>query len=355
MKVLVIVPMLHCGGVARTVSKLTHVWQKTHNVLIAVFDVSKIAYSYGGTQIDLKCPPVNGTWFKLTNIFRRFFRLTALIWKEKPDRIISFMESANFPAILAASLTGTLSSLSVSVRSDPKIFMRAHKCLMPLLYRFPNRVIAISQGVSLALEKMGIPRQKLSFIPNPPPLQNELKIAGETDNIRRPPHYILGVGRLSPEKGFERLMAAFAGIDDPDLHLVILGEGAERANLETLAEELKISARFMMPGAVENVAPWFQNALCFVLSSRYEGWGNVLVEAMYYRCPAVSFDCCYGPNEIREHEVSGLLVPEGDVHALRSAIVKVVSNDALRKQFVEESLRRLEQFDVKEIAEKWIL
>jgi glycosyltransferase involved in cell wall biosynthesis len=355
MKILVIISTLQRGGAERVVSRLTDVWQKSDEALIAVFDALEIAYTYGGTLVDLKCSAANGIWGKIINSFRRIFKLAALIRKEKPDHIISFMESANFPAILAASFTGTLTCLTVSVRDDPERFILPYRCLISCLYRFPKRVVAVSQGVSLALEKMNIPKKKLFFIPNPAPCKlHEIENKNEETVHLAPPRYILGVGRLHPQKGFDRLMAAFAGIDDPDLHLVILGEGKERAKLETLAEELKISARVMLPGVVNNIAPWYKNALCYVLSSRHEGWPNVLMEAMYWRCPVIAFNCRYGVNEIIESEVSGLLVPEGDICALQVAIVKIIENDLLREKFVKESLRKLEQFDVNNIAKIWL-
>jgi len=354
MKILVIVPTLHRGGAERAVSRLSQAWQEAHEVLVTVFDSSMAAYPYGGNLVDLKCPAVNGIWGKLINSLRRISSLVSLIRKEKPDRIISFMESANFPAVLAALLTRSLSCLTVSVHDDPKRFIPIQRHLIPLLYRFPRCVVAVSQGVLLALEKMGIPQQKLFFIPNSSPGNQEKTENIKEENIRRPPRYVLGVGRLSPQKRFDRLMVAFAGIDDPSLCLVILGEGDERAGLETLAEELGINDRFMMPGAIGDIASWYENALCFVLSSEHEGWPTVLMEAMHYHCPVVSFDCRYGPSEIIESEVSGLLVPEGDVIALRSAIIKVINNETLRESFVKESLRKMKQYDVKNIAKMWL-
>jgi len=352
MKILVIIPTLHRGGAERVVSRLSQVWQKAHEVFVAVFDVSKVTYSYGGNLVDLKCPPINSIGGKTVNAIRRVFRLAALIRKEKPDCIISFMESANFPVIQAASLTGKLACLTVSVRVDPKRLLPLHQYLIPWFYHFPKRVVAVSKGVSLSLENMGVPKLKLCFIPNPAP-DGPRKIENKK-NTHLPPRYILGVGRLHPQKGFDRLMTAFAGIGDPNLHLVILGEGDERANLENLAKEFKISERLMMPGAVDDVAAWYENALCFVLSSRYEGWPNVLMEAMHYRCPVISFDCRYGPDEIIESGVSGILVPEGDIHALRVAILEIINNDTLRGKFVNESLHKLKQFDVNSISKMWL-
>lgn len=351
---MVIISSLHRGGAERVVSRLSCTWQEVHDVLLTVFDSSKIAYSYGGVLVDLKCPSVNGIRDKIVNALRRVFRLITLIRKEKPDCIISFMESANFPVILAASLTNTLTRLSVSVRNNPEHFGLIQRYLMFFLYRLPKRVVAISQGVLLTLKKMKVPCEKLFFIPNPAPGGLRKVENKEEKNIPRPSRYILGVGRLHPQKRFDRLMAVFAGIDDPDMFLVILGEGDERANLESLARQLKIDTRLIMPSVVDDIAPWYENALCFVLSSEYEGWGNVLIEAMNWRCPVVSFDCPYGPSEIIESGVSGLLVPEGDIPALRRAILEVINSDTMREKFVKESLLRLKQFDVNQIAKMWL-
>jgi glycosyltransferase involved in cell wall biosynthesis len=354
MKILVIIPSLQRGGAERVVSRLTQIWQETHEVLIAVFDSSEIAYLYAGNLVDLKCPSLNSVWGKVINSFRRVLRLATLIRTEKPDRIIGFMESANFPAILSASMLGALDRLSVSVRDDPEWFVLTYRYLIPWLYRLPKRVVGVSQGVSFALKKMGVPRQKLFFIHNPA-LKDLKKVENKSgENVCRPPRYILGVGRLHPQKGFDRLMTAFAGIDDPELHLVILGEGQERANLEALAEKLRISTRLMMPGAVADVSSWYENALCFVLSSRHEGFSNVLIEAMQWRCPVISFDCRFGPNEVIEHEASGFLIPEGDVDALRMAMVEVVGNDVLREKKKKNSLCALKKFDANRIANAWL-
>lgn len=351
MKILVIIPSLHRGGAERVVSLLTTEWAKSNEVVLSVFDASCPAYSYGGQLVDLACAARGGVFNQMKNALSRVGNLVRLIRYERPDHIISFMESANFPVVLAAALTGHLGSLTVSVRNDPGRFPIFYRGLIPFLYRLPRRVVAVSAGVSEALVGMGVPRRKAYAIPNPIALEAGRDTVHPAVLSAR---FILAVGRLHPQKGFDRLLQAFASLALEDLHLVILGEGAKCQVLATLALELGIASRVHLIGSVIDPFPWYQKAQCFVLSSRYEGWPNVLMEAMACACPVVSFDCNYGPVEIIEDGVSGLLVKEGDVAGLAAAIRRVLNDDELRIHLANQGRLRVAQFDVEKIAKQWL-
>jgi GalNAc-alpha-(1->4)-GalNAc-alpha-(1->3)-diNAcBac-PP-undecaprenol alpha-1,4-N-acetyl-D-galactosaminyltransferase len=354
MKILVLIPSLHRGGAERVVSLLTPEWARSHSVVVAVFDTSRRAYGHGGILADLRLPTRPGLHHKIWNAVRRVGRVASLIRKENPDRIICFMESANFPAILASALSCRLGRLIVSVHNDPLRFHWAYRALMPLLYRLPDRIVAVSSGVSAGLASIGVPRRKLEFIPNPaPPVSNQVG-KDDADAAVIPPRYILGVGRLHRQKGFDRLIRAFSSLPDPDLRLVILGEGRERASLQRLAEELRVADRVELRGVVENPEPWYRSALCFVLSSRHEGWPNVLMEAMRNGCPAISYDCRYGPSEILEHGKSGLLVADGDERMLAESIIRLLSTPDLRESLAEVGRRRVDQFSAERLAPLWL-
>ena len=246
----------------------------------------------------------------------RSVRLMDVFRSERPDRIVSFMEGANFPAIAAAAATGFLDRLRVSVHIDPSMMGAKYRALIPWLYRVPERVITPSQGVKKALEGMGVPGKKVAAIPNPVVTPG---IAEPTSRSPFPRRFIMGAGRLHIAKGFDRLLNAFSSIHRRDLDLVILGERDEHAVLVALAQDLGIETRVHFPGAVSDIETWYRDAECFVLSSRYDGWANVLVEAMPNGCPVVSFDCRYGPSEIVEDGKDGLLVDEGNIGALTVA------------------------------------
>ncbi len=383
MKILVVIPNLHGGGAQRVVSLLSQEWAKSHGVTIALFDASEISYDHGGRIVDLRDPvdaPGNPNTFirKIYNVETRSMPLLGLVrrslpdiikntynigmrstWllsllrRERPDRIISFMEIANIPATIASTLTGRLPHLTISVRNNPAyIFSFQDRLLAPLLYRLPSRVIAVSEGVKRGMASVWrLPLERISFIPN----SVAMKTAQETTSpLPECYSYILGVGRLVPQKGFERLLQAFHRLNRPALHLAILGEGPERANLLRLARELGLEGRLHLPGHVAEVETWYRHTACFVLSSRYEGWPNVLGEALANGCPVVSFNCNYGPSEILEDGKYGLLAPEGDVEALAGAIVRVLDDDALQRDLAAKGSERAQMFGPEKIATRWL-
>lgn len=355
MKVLAVISSLHRGGAERVVSLLSQEWAKNHVVNIAVFDASNLGYVYGGELIDLQLAANVGLLNKITSAVRRVVSLARLFNTVKPDRIISFMESANFPCILAAALTGDRSRLWVSVHNDPGRFPLSYRKLIPLMYKIPQTVVAVSKGVGNALAQLGVPKTKLLVIPNPaPPHAPSLSIALPKP-FDAPDRYILGVGRLHHQKGFDRLLEAFANLADHDLHLVILGEGQERNYLKEKAQILGVSARVHMPGSIEDIWPWYRHALCFVLSSRYEGWGNVLIEAMGQKCPVIAFDCRYGPSEIICHEENGILVKEGDVDGLTINIKKTIKDKLYSENLSKNGAQITEKLSASQLAEKWTL
>jgi glycosyltransferase involved in cell wall biosynthesis len=136
-----------------------------------------------------------------------------------------------------------------------------------------------------------------------------------------PPVY-LSAGRLAVEKDHATLLRAFALYcqDGRPGRLMILGEGPLRAELQVLSNALGISERVTMPGFVPNPLPYIRRAAAFVLTSRAEGFGNVLVEALGVGTPVISTDCPYGPAEILDHGRYGLLVPCEDPVSLAAAI-----------------------------------
>ena len=354
MTLLVVISSLRRGGAERVVSLLSQEWVKNHEVKIAVFDASYVAYSYGGELIDLSLPASNSYFMKIRQALLRLLAIIQLFKSNKPDKIISFMESANFPCALAATLTNKRSRLWVSVRNDPQRFSAIYKKLIPLLYRLPSKVIAVSEGVAQALSELGVPEKKLISIPNPAPSQAPALSVTLSPPTCAPERYILGVGRLHQQKGFDRLIKALACVEDPRLHLVLLGKGKEWQALAKLAKALNVASRVHMLGAVDDLWPWYRNAQCFILSSRHEGWPNVIMEAMTQGIPVVAFNCRYGPSEIIEHGDSGLLVDEGDVTGLAQAIQQVNGSYKLRRQLVANALLILPKWSVKRISTLWL-
>jgi len=166
---------------------------------------------------------------------------------------------------------------------------------------------------------------------------------------------LLAAGRLDSQKGFSLLIDAFAeaGRARPDWSLVILGEGPLREDLQRQIEVASIADRVVMPGYVGNVADWYRRASIFVLSSRFEGFPNVLLEAMAFGLPAVSFDCKSGPSDIIRPGVDGLLVKTGDAAALANAMARLMDDGVLRMQMASEAVAVRERFSEQAVMTQW--
>ena len=351
MKVVVVINSLTSGGAERVVSTLTREWARDHQVVVALFDASRAAYDHGGAIEDLGTPSLRSPAKKLYNAILRSIRLVRVLRRERPDRVVSFMESANFPTIVAATFTGMLGRLCVSVRGNPTELPRLNRLLLSIAYRLPERVVVPSHGVMRALRNMRLPARRLAVISNPIAKSTE---ADESAGAESPLRYVLGVGRLAREKGFDRLLKAFSEVGQSDVQLVILGDGAERAALLALSQELGISSQVRLPGVVSDVDSWYRRADCLVLTSHHEGSPNVVVEAMANGCPVVSFDCRYGPAELLEGGRSGVLVQQDDIRGLSKAIQRLVSDRTLRAHLATVGLQRAKAFSVEKIAPRWL-
>ena len=351
MKVVVVINSLRRGGAERVVCTLTREWVREHQVLIALFDASHVEFDHGGKIEDLEAPPRGRALKKLHIAVLRSIRLARLLRRERPDLIVSFMESANFPTLAASAVTRLSRRLCVSVRNDPAKIPRIKRLLIPFAYRRAARIVAPSNGVKNALQEMGLPARRLSVIPNPIARRTDLTPSRCADF---PSRYILAVGRLERQKGFDRLLKAFSDVKQSGVDLVILGDGTQRAALLAMSRELGIGPRLHLPGAVSDVEVWYRYADCFVLASHYEGWPNVVVEAMAAGCPVVSFDCSYGPAEILEDGASGVLVLQDDINGLTDAIRRVLANRTLRGHLSQVGLERARAFSVEKIAPRWL-
>ena len=352
MKVLVVIPSLRCGGAERVVSILSHEWSRNHEVVVAVFDASEQFFACGGRLQDVGLPAKKSVLGKVSNALKRIVRLRSLIKRERPQRIICFTESANFPALIAACSLWQQQRVTVSVHCDPIHILRIQRWLIAFGYGMAHRVVAVSRGTHTALAAFGVPQHKLQTIYNPLPLGHNLRCNDAP--TAAPKQYILAVGRLEPCKGFDLLLSAFAQLVTRDVHLVILGEGSQRKRLEAMARSLSVTKRVHMPGALFDMAPWYQHAVCFVMSSRTEGFSNVLLEAMGSGCPVVSFACPYGPLELIEHGVNGCLVDLENTQELAKAIDKLVTDESLRARLASNAQRRIAALTVEHIAPQWL-
>jgi GalNAc-alpha-(1->4)-GalNAc-alpha-(1->3)-diNAcBac-PP-undecaprenol alpha-1,4-N-acetyl-D-galactosaminyltransferase len=323
LKILLVAQTLRKGGAERVVSLLSQEFEKQgHKVKIILFD-KKIEYEYGGEIINLNTPASSNYIIKLIRLFQRIIKLKQIFKKEEPDLILSFMESCNFASIL----TGY--EIVVSIRNNPEKKLNWYqKKLIKILYNFHNvkRVVTVSRGIEKILnEKYHI--NNTFTIYNPVVFDKDYSIK---EDLSKYQPYILGVGRLHKQKNFVLLIEAFSKTKAKAfLNLLIVGEGKERENLKKLIKELNLTNKVFLVGKKNNIKDYYLQSEIFVLSSKFEGFPNVLVEALSNGCACISTDCPTGPNEIIKNGENGILVKNEDVSELAMAIDKVYFNKAV--------------------------
>lgn len=280
--------------------------------------------------------------------------LRRLLARERPDVLCSFMDHANCVALLASRrlpgapvvVAGVQNPPSSSLNAVPAPVRGALRAGMRALYPRADAVVALSAGVGHEMERM-IPgvRGRVAVIPNAgmdgaaePPSAAPARPAGEGP-------VLVACGRLVPQKGYPVLLRALARVRERvPARLRILGEGPLRDELGALARELGVADAVSFEGFRPDPARFMAAADVFVLSSEYEGFGNVIVEAMAAGAPVVATDCPYGPGEILEGGRHGLLVPPGDAERFAGAVLRVLGDDALRERLRHAGAARARDF-----------
>jgi glycosyltransferase involved in cell wall biosynthesis len=263
------------------------------------------------------------------------------------------MDKVNILTLLAARGLGV--PVVVSERNDPSMSSigRGWDFLRRRTYSKASALVLQSPATLAFFDFLS--SSKKHVIPNPvmpPPTPlNE----AESRQPFGAKYFIAAMGRLVEQKGFDLLLAAFAAVSNkyPDWSLVILGEGPLRKELENQVESLKLGTRVQLAGQVSNPYPMLRRADLFVISSRFEGFPNALLEAMATGLPVVGFDCPSGPRNIIREGVDGLLVPPEDVGALAAALDRLMGNPAERERLAKHAPEVLERFGMCEIMAKW--
>ena len=309
------------------------------------FDVTFVVHKVQGGLVPVVPSGIRVVTLEAKRTLGALLPLVRFLRREKPDLLLSSLGPNNIIAIWAAILarvkTRVIASLHNSMLGENLINNWQLK-IMPFMYRrflwAADGIIAVSEAVAVELAAMtGIPRDRVTMIHNPvitddfnkrlkePILHPWLKDNGTP--------VVLGVGRLVAQKDFATLLEAFAlVVRERSARLILLGEGELRESLLKQAHRLDIADKVYLAGFVLNPLPFMLHAGVFVLSSRFEGFGNVLVEALACGTPVVSTACKGGPEEILDGGRFGRLVPVGDAKAMAYAISAALAEEPKRDE-----------------------
>jgi glycosyltransferase involved in cell wall biosynthesis len=292
-----------------------------------------------------------------------FPRLIKYLQQENPKTLLAALHYPCEIALLAKRISGVSTKIIVSehnhlsqeAKRTSQLSVRLTPLAARLLYPWASGIVAVSQGVAEDLANITrLPKKHIDLIYNPvitpeifakakQPINHPWFQPGEIP-------VILAAGRLYPQKDYPTLIRAFAQVRQVRRsRLVILGDGPEATNLNNLVSELGLEEDVVMLGFADNPYAYMAKAAVFILSSAWEGFGNVLVEAMAVGTPVVSTNCPSGPSEILASGKYGDLTPVGESKALAEAILNVLSGNT--KQV---DLQWLQQFTLESCAQKYL-
>jgi glycosyltransferase involved in cell wall biosynthesis len=282
-----------------------------------------------------------------------------ILQRFRPHIVVTVTKSMNLAASVSLTAYGRGRAAWIAREGNNTGAMLDHESPHPLIrrlqdaavrgcYQRADAVVAISDGVARGLTgRFRLNPTRVRTIHNAVDVDRIRALATEPLDKAPSEPFVVAAGRLDHQKGFDVLIEAFAAHVAPrGFSLVILGEGVERARLESLARSLGVSARVQLPGFVGNPWAYFARATLFACSSRWEGFGNVIIEALACGAPVVSTDCDFGPREILRHGETGWLVPSGDAEALGQAMAAALTDTARTAKVAACGSRRAEDFSV---------
>jgi GalNAc-alpha-(1->4)-GalNAc-alpha-(1->3)-diNAcBac-PP-undecaprenol alpha-1,4-N-acetyl-D-galactosaminyltransferase len=356
MKILFLISSLGAGGAERVATTLCNAWSARGDdvTLVPTYSGGGAAFYEVGHEVELiTLADLVGTAPKgLRSYARRLLTLRRLIGKRKPDVIVSFLPNVNVAAILATAFMSV--PLIICERNDPSSRSPSGiwEIACKLTYRFADMLTVQTDAVAVKAARLYPGLAKISVIPNPLS-EGVLSTTASKNTARR---ILLSMGRLTEQKQVDKLIAAFAELASrfPDWDLHMYGEGPLKTSLALQIDESGLQVRVSLKGGTRE--PWqvMAGADAFVMTSKYEGFPNALLEAMGTGLACVVTDCPSGPREITCDGRDALLVPMGDSQGLLDALARVMGNDLLRRDLGRQARESVTgRFSLDAVIAQW--
>ena len=332
------------GGAERVMSVICNkMIERNHDVYLATDLSQPIAY-----QLDSKINLIDinvKKKIRFLEIAKRFKTIRSVAKKTKPDVIISFVWKTNFYVILS-----TL-GLSIPVIASERSTFIWKMTFFEKIARF--HINKLAQRVTvLTNTDMDFLKSKLKntiLIPNFSSFR-----AHEKNDILERKKNIIAIGNRPYIKGFDNLMIVWGQLSHkyPEWKLEIYGSGNTQ-ELDNLIDTYQLSDSVKLMGFSSNIDEIMRKSSIFVLSSRYEGFPNVLIEAMSQGCACISFDCNAGPRDIITDNKSGLLVKDQDLKEMEKSLELLITDEKLRERLSVQAREEVKRFDPDTIVDKW--
>ncbi len=339
------VSALGAGGAERVIAQLAqHCARLGYTISVITFDSADDPI-YHDLPDSVRLRRLNCRKGGFQGNVRRITELRGTLKQIKPDLLISFLTKNN---LLASVATTALPLKWIACERNNPERQNAHPAwnrMLDIAYRKADAIVCQTNGVTRCFPASV--QDRISVIPNPiTPVTSKAAASGKR---------IAAVGRLDWQKGFDNLIDAFSEVapDHPGWSLDIWGSGTEQSALQNQIVEHKIAGRINLRGTSDRPGGWVDETDLFVLSSRYEGFPNVLGEALAAGLPVIATDCDFGPKDMVTHGQDGWLVPVESPRALAGALDKLMSDEPLRRKLAHAATAAAARFAPEHVMKQW--
>lgn len=356
-KVLFFLYSLSGGGAERTVINIINNIDKNKFDVLLVIGTNKNNDYINLVNKDVKIKTLDCKKLRLS-----LLKLRNNISKENPDILFSTINANNIILLLAKLLTFKKIPTIVreaNNRTESGSVTTINRIITKFLYnKVSTKVIALSKGVKDDLvNNFQIDHNKIEVIYNPVEVEKiQESSKEEIQGFRRNKNekLIVSVGRLVDQKDYPNLIKAFRLVNEKiNSRLLILGKGPKETELKRLCEALDVKEKVQFLGFKNNPYKYMKGADVFVLSSKWEGFGHVIVEAMATGTPVISTDCNSGPKEIIKENEYGVLVSVGDPKELTEKIIELFNNQDLMDRYSIQGSKRSKDFHANNIIKQY--
>jgi len=364
-KVALLISTLGCGGAERAATLLADgLHQRGFGVSILTLSAAEEPFYPLASGVEVRPLGLMGQAPSLTGAVRanarRVGRLAAALRFRPPDVLVTFMTETNVLGLLASRVAWRAPCrvvVSEHSRPDQPDLGAPWRALRRLLYPLADVLVTCSRGVASWFNGW-MPSHKLVPIYNPVVLGDRSADPAAEGMARSMAgqNWVLAMGRLVPDKGYDLLLEAFARVPQrlrEGWRLGIIGEGPDRARLAAQIGGLELRDQAFLLGRFADPYPLLRAGQVFAFSSRWEGFGIALAEAMACGMAPVAFNCSFGPAEIIRDDMDGLLVPAEDVPAFSRTLARLMGDRKLRERLGAEAPEVLRRFSLELYLSQW--
>ncbi len=328
MKICIIISTLLSGGAERNACLLANYFAKNSDVNLATFQKSKKCFYKTSKKIKITSldllQETNSFFFKIFNFFKRIYLIRKHLIKEKPAILISFLETTNITVLISALFLSEVKIKIISDRNNPNFTEKKLLILIlkKIFYRSANFLVLQTDAIKENYKFIN--KNKIQIIPNTISKINQIKKKIKFNKNLK----ILSVGRLENQKGYDILIQALNRLKKDKVKFIchIYGAGSEKNKLSKEIIHNKLNNNIYLKGVKKNITKIYKNYDIFILTSKFEGYPNSLIEALSVGLPCISSNCSYGPSEIISNKKNGLLFENDNYLDLYKKIKYLLNN-----------------------------